>query len=222
MDCGLQQGRDELDNSELPFNPADIDFVLITHAHIDHSGRVPLLVKQGFHGTIITTRLTAELMEIMLQDSAHIQESDAMWLNRKGRRAGKEDVEPLYTIADAMKVKEYVQTCEYDENFVLLSEKWQYYVDGIVAACQTHFYDVTTAYDGPPVRVRATNETYDADGNPTELREYTYQNNILQKKVQTSYQDGKIQKKSTENYNGNGEVISSTEVSFDENGNPLP
>ncbi len=115
IDCGLQQGRDELDNSELPFNPADIDFVLITHAHIDHSGRVPLLVKQGFHGTILTTRLTAELLEIMLQDSAHIQESDAMWLNRKGKRAGKEEIEPLYTIADAMKVKEYIATCEYDQ-----------------------------------------------------------------------------------------------------------
>lgn len=119
IDCGLQQGRDEIDNSTLPFSPADIDFVLITHAHIDHSGRVPLLVKLGFHGTIYATRLTAELLEIMLQDSAHIQESDAMWLNRKGARAGKETVEPLYTIADAMQVKEYVATCEYDQEITL-------------------------------------------------------------------------------------------------------
>ena len=58
VDCGLQQGRDEVDNRELPFNPADIDFVLVTHAHIDHTGRIPLLVKNGFHGTIIASRLT--------------------------------------------------------------------------------------------------------------------------------------------------------------------
>ena len=77
IDCGLQQGRDEVDNSSLPFHAGNIDYVLVTHAHIDHSGRIPLLVKQGFRGRILTTRLTAQLMDIMLQDSAHIQESDA-------------------------------------------------------------------------------------------------------------------------------------------------
>ena len=79
IDCGLQQGRDEIDNGALPFHPGSIDFVLITHAHIDHTGRVPMLVKQGFQGRILTTRVTANLMDIMLQDSAHIQESDAEW-----------------------------------------------------------------------------------------------------------------------------------------------
>ena len=73
----------------------------MSHAHIDHSGRIPLLVKQGFQGSICTTRLTAQLMNIMLRDSAHIQESDAEWQNRKGKRAGKALVEPLYTLADA-------------------------------------------------------------------------------------------------------------------------
>ena len=92
IDCGLQQGRDEVDNHELPFQPGAIDYVLVTHAHIDHSGRLPLLIRQGFRGQILTTRLTAELLEIMLQDSAHIQESDAMWLNRKGKRAGKREI----------------------------------------------------------------------------------------------------------------------------------
>ena len=66
-----------MDNSSLPFHAGNIDYVLVTHAHIDHSGRIPLLVKQGFRGRILTTRLTAQLMDIMLQDSAHIQESDA-------------------------------------------------------------------------------------------------------------------------------------------------
>ena len=77
VDCGLQQGRDEIDNSDLPFAPNTVDYVLVTHAHIDHSGRLPMLVRQGFRGRILTTRLTAQLLEIMLADSAHIQESDA-------------------------------------------------------------------------------------------------------------------------------------------------
>ena len=85
IDCGLQQGRDEVDNRSLPFAPGSIDYALITHAHIDHSGRVPMLIKNGFQGRILTTRLTAQLMSIMLQDSAHIQESDAEYKNRKNR-----------------------------------------------------------------------------------------------------------------------------------------
>ena len=70
VDCGLQQGRDELDNRYLAFAPGNIDILLVTHAHIDHTGRIPLLVKNGFHGRILTTRLTADLMKIMLLDSA--------------------------------------------------------------------------------------------------------------------------------------------------------
>ena len=73
VDCGLQQGRDEIDNQSLPFAPNQIDAVLVTHAHIDHTGRIPLLIKEGFQGPILTTRLTAQLMSIMLLDSAHIQ-----------------------------------------------------------------------------------------------------------------------------------------------------
>jgi len=119
IDCGLQQGRDELDNASLPFAPGMIDYVLVTHAHIDHSGRVPLLIKQGFHGEILTTRLTAHLMEVMLLDSAHIQESEAEYDNRKGARAGRDPVEPLYTVADAENVKQYVRTCEYGETVAL-------------------------------------------------------------------------------------------------------
>ena len=83
VDCGLQQGRDEVDNTALPFHPGSIDAVLVTHAHIDHSGRIPMLIKNGFQGKIITTRLTADLLDIMLQDSAHIQEQDAEYQNRK-------------------------------------------------------------------------------------------------------------------------------------------
>ena len=119
VDCGLQQGRDEVSNAEFPFAAGSVDYVLITHAHIDHSGRVPMLIKQGFRGQILTTRLTADLMDIMLLDSAHIQESDAEWKNRKAARSGAPHVEPLYTIEDAAQVREYMTTCEYGQKVEL-------------------------------------------------------------------------------------------------------
>ena len=115
IDCGLQQGRDEVSNAEFPFAANAIDAVLITHAHIDHSGRVPMLIKQGFQGRIITTRLTADLLDIMLLDSAHIQEADAEWKNRKAERSGAPKVEPLYTVADAERVRQFMTTCEYGQ-----------------------------------------------------------------------------------------------------------
>ena len=115
IDCGLQQGRDERDNRVLDFAPGYIDCVIVTHAHIDHTGRIPMLVKQGFQGRIVATRLTADLMDIMLQDSAHIQESDAEWKNRKAERSGAPRVEPLYTIEDAQRVSQYMTTCEYNQ-----------------------------------------------------------------------------------------------------------
>ena len=112
VDCGLQQGRDEVSNAEFPFAASAIDVVLVTHAHIDHSGRIPMLIKQGFQGRILTTRLTADLLDIMLLDSAHIQEQDAEWKNRKGERSGAPHVDPLYTIEDASRVREFMTTCE--------------------------------------------------------------------------------------------------------------
>ena len=115
IDCGLQQGRDEIDNSVLDFAPNYIDAVIVTHAHIDHSGRVPLLVKQGFRGAIYCTRLTAQLLGIMLRDSAHIQEMDAEWKNQKGKRSGQPPVEPLYTLTDVEDALELLHTCEYGE-----------------------------------------------------------------------------------------------------------
>ena len=115
VDCGLQQGRDERDNRMLDFAPGSIDYVIVTHAHIDHTGRIPLLGKQGFHGRIVTTRLTGQLMSIMLRDSAHIQESDAQWQNQKGRRAGRPMVEPIYTLADVEEAMKMVVPCEYGQ-----------------------------------------------------------------------------------------------------------
>lgn len=116
VDCGLQQGRDERDNSELDFAPSLIDDMVVTHAHIDHSGRIPLLVKQGFRGNIYCTRLTRELLDIMLRDSAHIQESDAAYENQKGQRAGRPPVEPLYTIVDVERALRHVVAVEYGQD----------------------------------------------------------------------------------------------------------
>ena len=115
IDCGLQQGRDEVDNTQLDFAANYIDAVIVTHAHIDHSGRIPLLVKQGFQGDIYCTRLTAQLLDIMLRDSAHIQEMDAEWKNQKGKRAGREPVEPLYTVAEVEQAVKLLRPCEYGE-----------------------------------------------------------------------------------------------------------
>ena len=119
IDCGLEQGKDEHDDNTLDFAPNYIDYVLITHAHIDHSGRLPLLVKEGFNGRILTTGLTAQLMSVMLRDSAHIQEGDANWHNQKGKRAGLPPVEPLYTLMDAEEAIHMLETVEYGWRFDL-------------------------------------------------------------------------------------------------------
>ena len=97
LDCGLFQGRDEeLNYQEMDFDPASIDYLLLSHSHIDHSGRIPLLVKKGLRELYIAPRQPMNCV-IMLLDSAHIQEMEVEWQNRKARRAGKPLVEPLYT-----------------------------------------------------------------------------------------------------------------------------
>ena len=115
IDCGMQQGPDEYEHQEIPLSPADVDYVFLTHAHIDHSGRLPLLSKLGFTGHVFATDATCDLCGIMLRDSAHIQEFEAEWRNRKGKRAGDEPYEPLYTMADAEHVIERLVPCGYNE-----------------------------------------------------------------------------------------------------------
>ena len=114
IDCGMQQGPDEYDNQEVPFNPSEIEAVFLTHAHIDHSGRIPLLSKLGFRGEIYATEATAELCSIMLRDSAHIQELEAEWENRKKRRAGAPQAEPMYSMKDAETALELFKPCVYN------------------------------------------------------------------------------------------------------------
>lgn len=121
LDCGLFQGGDEAEtlNEDFPFDPEEIDFVLLSHAHIDHSGRIPLLVKRGFRGKIYCTDSTADLLDIMLRDSGYIHEKEAEWKNKKNLRTGNPLIEPLYTVKDAEIALKYVTPVLYDQLLVL-------------------------------------------------------------------------------------------------------
>ena len=118
VDCGMYQGHaeEEWENSApFPFDVNDIDFVLLTHAHIDHSGRIPKLYKEGFRNKIYATKATCDLCTIMLPDSGHIQEMEIEWKNRKRVRKGLEPEPPLYTAEEALKSLEVFESIKYDE-----------------------------------------------------------------------------------------------------------
>jgi len=118
VDCGMFQGGKQMEIRNIrpwDFDPSQISTLFLTHAHIDHSGRIPKLVKDGFKGRIITSPPTAELCEIMLLDSAHIQEMDALWQTRKNKRRSNKGVEPLYTTDDAVKSLRLLSPVERDE-----------------------------------------------------------------------------------------------------------
>lgn len=119
IDCGMEQGPDLYENQDLPVTARNIDYVLLTHAHIDHSGKLPLLCKQGFEGDIVTTFATSDLCDIMLRDSAHIQEFEAEWRNRKARRSGEELYEPMYTMEDAINAIGHFAPCDYGQKIDL-------------------------------------------------------------------------------------------------------
>jgi len=116
IDCGMFQGEDsqKLNRTEFSLTPAEIDCIFITHAHLDHSGMLPKLVREGFQGRIITTSATRDLLELMLSDSAHIQESDAEWQTRKAFREGKEAIYPLYTKEDVRSSLPLIHTKKYN------------------------------------------------------------------------------------------------------------
>jgi len=118
VDCGMFQGGKELEERNRnvqPYHAKDLSFILLTHAHIDHSGLIPKLVKEGFQGKVICTKATLDLCEVMLQDSGHIQEMEAEWQNRKSRRSGGKEVAPLYTSEEAKGSLRYFQPVGYDE-----------------------------------------------------------------------------------------------------------
>jgi metallo-beta-lactamase family protein len=118
VDCGLFQGGKQIErhNEEAwGYDPKEIKNLILTHAHVDHSGRIPKLVKDGFRGRIITSPPTAELCEVMLLDSAHVQEMEAEWQTRKGQRQGKKAVQPLYTKEEAEESLHYLVPVEFDQ-----------------------------------------------------------------------------------------------------------
>ena len=115
VDCGMEQGTDVFQNIPLPISPSMLEAVFLTHAHIDHSGMLPKLYKDGFQGSIYATHATTDLCNIMLRDSAHIQESEAQWQSRKNERAGQPPVAPTYDLADAEGTLRLFRRCNYDE-----------------------------------------------------------------------------------------------------------
>ena len=122
VDCGMSQGNSDMDKRNFdtkPYRPGDINFILLTHAHIDHSGLLPRIVRDGFKGPIYCTSPTADLVTMMLEDSAHIQETEAAWNAKHQARFGEstKDTAPLYTIEDARKVPDQLNVIEYNKPF---------------------------------------------------------------------------------------------------------
>ena len=115
VDCGMEQGKDLFKNQELPVSPSDLDFALLTHAHIDHSGMLPLLYKKGFRGSLYTSAATCSLCDIMLRDSANIQMSEAEYQSKKNLRKGEPAVEPLYDLQDVEGIMKLMHPLGYNE-----------------------------------------------------------------------------------------------------------
>jgi len=120
LECGLFQGKrqDSFErNRHLPFDPRDVDLMILSHAHIDHSGNIPNLVSSGFQGDILCTFATRDLCATMLRDSAHIQQYDVEYINKKLARAGKPPVEPIYTLSDAVEALKHFLAIGYERPF---------------------------------------------------------------------------------------------------------
>jgi metallo-beta-lactamase family protein len=125
LDCGQFQGgkaQEAMNYEPFPFEPSEVECVILSHAHIDHCGRLPLLVKRGFRGDIYCTDATADLLDVMLKDSGYIHEKDAEWQNKRNARAGKPQIEPLYTFDDAVESLKYVKPILYDQQIEINDE----------------------------------------------------------------------------------------------------
>ena len=117
IDCGMEQGADIYENCEMPISASEVDAVLVTHAHIDHTGKLPMLSAGGFRGPIYATGATTKLCGMMLQDSAHIQEQEALWRNKKAQRSGAPEYVPLYTLQDVAQTMSQFQPCSYHQYY---------------------------------------------------------------------------------------------------------
>ena len=119
VDCGIEQGPDYYEKKDIPVPPGELDFVLLTHAHMDHSGNLPAIYAKGFKGPVYATEATCNLCDIMLRDSAHIQMFEAEWRNRKAKRQGKPEFVPAYTMEDALGVIRNFVGCPYETGIIL-------------------------------------------------------------------------------------------------------
>ncbi len=157
IDCGMYQGGRELDeenSAAFGFDPATIDFVLLTHAHLDHCGRLPLLVKRGFRGEIITTAASRELARVVMLDAAGLQEEEARYRARKGRRRGEAvGPEPLYGTLDALNTLEYFgRAAQYAQTISIAAGIDATFLDaGHILGSASNVLDLTE--DGKPCRV---------------------------------------------------------------------
>ncbi len=122
IDVGMEQGQDLFENQEIPVNPSEIDFILLTHAHIDHTGLLPMMYAKGFRGQVYATGATVDFSRIMLRDSAHIQQFEAEWRNRKAKRSGGEIYQTLYTMEDALGAIRLLVPCPYDSMIHICDE----------------------------------------------------------------------------------------------------
>ena len=146
VDCGMEQGPDMYENRDLPVSPTEIDFLFLTHAHIDHSGKLPLLVKNGFCGKIYSTDATRRLCSVMLSDSAHIQMSDAEWKNRKAKRSGKGAYEPLYDQNDVDATMSLFESYGYNKEF------------SVAGGISARFFDAGHLLGSSSVKLRLTED----------------------------------------------------------------
>lgn len=141
LDCGLLQsaGAEEA-NKHFGFNPRDVDVLIVSHAHIDHSGNIPNFVKQGFRGKILTTAATIDVLSIMLADSARIQEDDAEYINKKRLKEGRKPIKPLYTIEDVERTLTMFHEVRINEHYQWNDEISFYFTDAghiLGSACIT-------------------------------------------------------------------------------------
>lgn len=160
LDCGLYQGlgrmTDEL-NRKLGLNPANVDAVILSHAHIDHCGNLPLLVKEGFKGPIYCTHATRDVCEFLLLDSAHIQENDAYFINKRRQRQGRELVKPLYTTEDAERCLKFFKPVDYHTD-VKIGDEISFYLSDNGHLIGSGAVNITASEKGKVTRLTFTGD----------------------------------------------------------------
>ena len=177
IDCGMEQGEDIFKNSELPVSPSEIDCVLLTHAHIDHAGKIPLLYKNGFSGHVYATGATCNLCNIMLMDSAHIQEQDAEWKTKKALRQGLSPIEPMYDTEDAKKALSKFVPCDYEKDIDILENVTVRFTD-IGHLLGSAAIQITVSEDGETRKIVMSGDVGNTDqpiiNDPVPIKETDY------------------------------------------------